>query len=161
MYNLKPKSKHSIYVWLVLRIPETLHTQCGTHMALVEFVCLLSTVCLVFLHIVHTHCIWEWVRWVKIPACSPSRQPWPFGPQCLSSSKETQWVSGQRDTRFINLQRSRKKKFIVKETKGHLITTKRSSSKLEIFWWLIDYSKAATFGNMWCFWILPFHSMKR
>ena len=88
----------------------------------------------------------------------PSRQPWPFGPQCLSSPKETQWVSGQRDTRFINLQQRRKKKFIVTETKEHLITTNRSSSKLEIIWPLINCPKAAIFGNMWCFWILPFHN---
>ena len=76
--------------------------------------------------------------WVKIPACILARQPWPFGPQCLSSSKETQWVSGQRDTRFINLQQREGgggKKFIFTETKGHLtfaffITTHRSSSSL-------------------------------
>lgn len=77
---------------------------------------------------------------VKIPACILARQPWPFGPQCLSSSKETQWVSGQRDTRFINLQQrgEGEKKFIFTETKGHLtfaffITTNGSSSSLNLF----------------------------
>ena len=52
MYNQEPKLKHSISVWLVLRIPETLSTQCGTHTGF-------SWICLTFLHCVFSlspHC---------------------------------------------------------------------------------------------------------